>query len=146
MRDGDLSNKVTPRLALVFEGALAFCTDQVKYEKAISKSKWEDAIKYWVLNDLAARKILWLNYQRDVSMEVVTFLGGDLFASEISIWLDDEDLPIHRVYYTTPGQLGRMVSYRPDLACVYDTEASRWVMYGQKGRYLTSVDQIGEGL
>jgi hypothetical protein len=145
MQNGDLSNHVAPRLLLVFEGALGFCTDRPKYDKAARKGRWEEAAGYWERNELCCRRILWLYHRKDVAIEIVTFLG-EPFAAELKYWLDSLDLPIHRVWATTPENLQRNIEYMPDLACVYDPEPRRWLMYGGKGRYLTDINKIGEGL
>lgn len=146
MQNGDLSNQVSARILLVFEGALGFCIDDKKYQKAATRKNWERAAEYWELNELMMRRILWLFYKKDVHTEVVTFLdtpaGG--FVDELAGRLDASDLPIHRVWATTPEHLGRQIAYMPDLACVYDPEPERWLMYGSKGRFLTSVAQLGE--
>lgn len=145
MQNGDLSNRVSPRVLLVFEGALGFCTDQKKFDKAIARKSWGRSVRFWELNELMVRKILWLFHKKDVRTEVVTFLPAQ-FADELAEWLDEMDLPVHRVWSTTPEALGRQIAYMPDLACVYDPEPRRWLAYGAKGRFLTSVSQLGEDI
>lgn len=142
MLNGDLSNQVSARILLVFEGALGFCTDEKRFSKAASRGNWERAIGYWELNELMMRRILWLFHKKDVHTEVVTFLEG--FGDEIAELLETHDLPVHRVWSTTPEHLGRQIAYMPDLACVYDPEPQRWLMYGGKGRFLTSAAQVGD--
>jgi hypothetical protein len=143
MENGNLSNRVAPRIVLVFEGALGFCTDTARYDKAVRKEKWETAIKYWSLNTLCMAKLMHLYFKKDVNIEVVTYLG-EPFAEELRYLL--QDLPLHRVWATTPFDLGLKVAYMPDLAMVYDPEPKRWLMYGGKGRYLSSINELGEGL
>lgn len=145
MINGDLSNKVAPRLLLIFEGALGFCTDRPKFDKAVKKKHFDEAVGYWERNEFCCRKILHLYHKRDVNFEVVTFLGEG-FAAELTYWIGNLDLPIHRVWSTTPENLARNIAYMPDLACVYDPEPSRFMAYGAKGRYLSDINQIGEGL
>lgn len=146
MRNGDLSNKVSPRIVLVFEGALGLCSDIKKHDKAMKKGQWEKAIDYWDLNELCARRLLWLYHQKDINISIVTFFG-QYFATELNYWLNDHQIPVHEIlYYDDPAQLGRKIAYMPDLAMVYDPEPTRWLMYGGKGRFLSSVSQIGEGL
>lgn len=142
MKDGDLSNKVAPRLLLVFEGALGFCNDDRKYRKLAGKGKWENALEYWVINPLMANRILWLYFKKDVNTEVVTFISEE-FADELTTRLDVEGIPIHRVWYTTPAALARRIAYMPDLAAVYDPEPTRWLTYGSKGVYITDTNQLG---
>jgi hypothetical protein len=143
LQNGDLSSHVAPKLLLVYEGALGFCTDTKKYDKAASRHQWEKAWQHWELNELMVRQILWLFHKKDVRTEVVTFLHRD-FATELRHQLDEMDLPVHRVWSTTPESLGRQIAYMPDLACVYDPEPERWLMYGGKGRLITSALQLGE--
>jgi len=144
MDKGDLSNKVSPRCLLVFEGALAFCTNEAKSSKLIAKRRDEKALKeYWVLNEHLCRRILWLFHKKDITFEVVTFLGQQ-FAVELRYWLDSLDIPVHRVWATTPAALGRNIAYMPDLAFVYDPEPERWLMYGTKGVFLSDVNQVGD--
>jgi hypothetical protein len=145
MLNGDLDNKVSPRLLLVFEGALGIKTDGPGFDRAVRKHRWAQVMDCWELNELMARRLLWLYYNRDVNYEIVTFLGDD-FARELSLWINDVGLPVHRVWATTPDKLGRTIAYMPDLACVYDPEPTRWLMYGGKGRFLERVSQIGEGM
>ena len=146
MQNGDLSNQVSARVLIVFEGALGFCTDEKKFKKAADRGNWERAAECWELNELMVRRILWLFYHKDVHTEVVTFLPSG-FADELAELLEDKyDLPVHRVWASTPELLGRQIAYMPDLARVYDPEPQRWLMYGGKGRFLTSVSQVGEDI
>jgi hypothetical protein len=143
MEHGDLSNKVSPRILLVFENAMGFCTDRAKFDKAVKRKHWDAASGLWDFNELMMRQILWLFWKKDVRTEVVTFLPGE-FADLLLLRFDEIDLPIHRVWSTTPESLGRQIAYMPDLACVYDPEPSRWLMYGSKGRFLQHAAQLGE--
>jgi len=102
---------------LVFENALGFCTDKTKFEKELKRQHWEKSFGYWQFNDLMLRQILWLFHKKDVRTEVVTF-NGESFAGCIKQELEVLDIPIHRVWWTTPESLGRQIAYMPDLACV----------------------------
>lgn len=143
MEHGDLSNKVSPRVLLVFENAVGFCIDRTQFEKELKRKHWDRALSYWDFNELMLRQILWLFHKKDVRTEVVTFLPAG-FADVLMLGFDKIDLPIHRVWSTTPENLGRQIAYMPDLACVYDPEPARWLMYGSKGRFLTHAGQLGE--
>lgn len=143
LQNGDLSNKVSPRVLLVFEGALGFCTDRRKFDKAVQRGHWDRANACWEYNELLLRQILWLFHKKNVRTEVVTFLPAE-FADTLKLAFDAMDLPIHRTWSTTPEWLGRQIAYMPDLACVYDPEPKRWLMYGGKGRLLTRSTQLGE--
>lgn len=145
MLHGDLSNRVSPRIVLVFESALGFCSDDRKFARHWGHGRWDKAAQFWDLNELCARRLLWLYHKRDLNIEVVTFLGPQEWADAINEELLSE-LPLHRVWATTAVDLGRKIAYMPDLAMVYDPDPARWLMYGGKGRFLTSVHQIGEGM
>lgn len=145
MRFGDISNKVSPRILLVFEGALGLCTDTHKLDKALAKGKVMTAVKLFELNQLALHVLDYLYWKKDINIEVVTFLGEE-FAEELAALLDERSVPVHRVWSSTPDALARRIAYMPDLAVVYDPEPARWLAYGAKGRYLQDVRQIGEGL
>lgn len=142
VQNGDLSNKVSPRILLVFEGALGFCSNEKKFAKAAAKQDWERALSFWEFNELLIRQILWLFHRRDVNTEIVTF-KPEGFATELRYRLDTMDIPVHRVWSTSPENLGRQIAYMPDLACVYDPEPERWLMYGSKGRLLSRATELG---
>jgi hypothetical protein len=133
MKNNDLSSSVTPRILLVAEGALIYSVN----------TKAKRFRQQWALYDLMVRRILWLFHQKDVRIEIVTYLGDEI-AEQLAEWLDDEMVPVSRVWSTSPESLARGIAYMPDLALVYDAEAERWLTYGAKGRYLTDVGQFGE--
>jgi hypothetical protein len=143
MEHGDLSNKVSPRVLLVFENAIGFCADRKRFDRELGRGHWDRACACWDFNELILRQILWLFHKKDVRTEVVTFQPPG-FADELAQRFEEIDLPIHRVWSTTPESLGRQIAYMPDLACVYDPEPSRWLMYGSKGRFLQHAAQLGE--
>ena len=145
MENGDLANKPAPKLLLVFEGIVGECTDTKRSDKKLRKGQAAAAIRYWELNPGAAARILYLFHRKDISFEVVTFLGMD-FATEVRHFLDHHDIPVHRVWATTPEILGRSIGYMTDLVYVYDPDPERWLMYGSKGGHLTDVNQIGHTL
>ena len=142
MEKGDISNHSAARALIVFEGAVAFCTDNKEFAKLAKKDKWSQAIKLWTLNEFCVRRILYLFHRKDITFEVVTFLG-QAFANEARVFLDEQDIPIHRVWSTTPESLGRSIAYMPDLAWVYDPDPEHFLMYGSKGGHLADVGQIG---
>lgn len=130
--NNDLSNKVSPRILLVAEGALIF--QRSKKGKTIRQQ--------WVIYDMMVRRILWLFHQKDIGIEIVTYLG-DEFAEELAEWLDDEMVPVARVWSTTPQRLQRNIAYMPDLAYVYDPDPERWLTYGGKGCFIQDINQLG---
>ena len=137
----DLSNKPAPKVLLVFEGAVGFCTDSKRFERMMKKEKWAPAMECWQPNELMIRRILYLFHKKNITFEVVTFLP-DRFAAHLREWLDDLDVPIHRVWSSTPDKLARALSYMPDVLHVYDPDPSRFMRYGSKGSWLQDINQI----
>lgn len=145
MLNGDLSNKVTPRLVLVFEGALGFLAAgniQV-YNRFGTAGKWELAAACWDLNDLMCRKIWDVTYRQSFQLEVVTYAGPGEFASALQDRFDEESLPVSRTVASTPARMARRLAYAPDIAAVYDANREHALVYGSKGRYLASVHELG---
>jgi hypothetical protein len=97
----------------------------------------------WKLYDLMVRRILWLFFKKNLNIEVVTYLGDD-FAEELAEWLDDEMVPVSRVWSTTPDALARNIAYMPDLHTVYDPDPERWLAYGSKGRFISDINMLGD--
>jgi hypothetical protein len=145
MQKGDLSNEVIPRILLVFENAVGWLPDaNIKaHAKARAKQHWEDAVACWDLNELMLRKIWDVTFRKSITVEVVTFLGAG-FADCLAARLDEEDVPVHRVWATTPAQLARKITFMPDVAKIYDPDEAHVFTYGAKGCVLTDVHQLGE--
>lgn len=146
MEKGDLGNEEVPRLLIVFEGAVGYLADDdaVKaHDKAVSKGHWDDALAQYTLFGLMLQKIWDLTFRSTVTIEVVTFTGPE-FADLLAARLNDEDVPVHKVWATTPGALARKLPYMPAVFAVYDADAAHVLTYpAGKGRYLTDVNQLG---
>lgn len=142
---GDLSNVVVPRLVLVFEGALGFLPpDRVEdYNKLGSRGAWDQAARCWDLHDLMMRKIRDVTIRQNFQLEVVTYAGPPEFAQSLQELFEEEGLVISRVLSSTAVRMARRLAYAPDIAYVYDTDPQHVMMYGGKGRHLTSVHQLG---
>lgn len=145
MQHGDLSNVVTPRIVLVFEGALGFLPeDKVERYNALgSADRWYDAAHLWDFNQLMMKKILDLTYRQAVEIEIITYAGPQAFADELEERFGHEGLPIRRTLASAPDIMARRVSYAPDIAFIYDANRETAYMYGKKGRYLRAVHQLG---
>lgn len=144
MQNGDLSNSVTPRILLVFEGALGYLEkdDGRGFSRAIRRGQWGDAVNLWKLHQLTAQKIWDVTVRQSIGIEIVTFFGAEFGgALEYRLQVDD-DLPVRGVMATTPDRLARKIAYMPSLAAVYDPDPSRWLTYGGKGRHLTDPNQL----
>lgn len=136
MQGGDISNYVSPRLVCVFEGLIGLLPDtKARAQEAVYRKakRWARAARTYEVNEEMAKHI-WDVYSRtDYSIDVVTYLGDDM-AEAIAEVLDDERLPIGRVFATTPDQLARRIAHMPDLAAIYDPNPSHRFTYGSKGR------------
>src|SRR5579859_7666009 len=81
MRFGDLSNKVAPRIYVVFEGCVgmlrSYSTDEWLKLTSERKVDWVKAMKCWDINVLVAQKINYLAYTKDVNFTVVSWLNPD---------------------------------------------------------------------
>jgi hypothetical protein len=147
--NGDLSNKVVPRLCLVFEGALGFLPPGrlTEFNRTVSRSGWYAGWLLWDLNDLMCRKIWDVTYRQSFQLEIVTYVPPDDVAAEaaqgLAQALDDEGLPISRVVASTPARMARRLAYAPDIACVYDADPQHAFTYGGKGKLLRSVHELG---
>lgn len=145
MQKGDLSHDIVPRILLVFEGAVAFLPDDKRkaFDKAYRKQRWTDALALWELNELMLRKIWDITFRKSLTVELVTFLGQGM-ADVLAARMDEEDMPIARVWATTPGQLSRRLAYMPNVSVVYDPDENHVFTYGSKGKVITDVNQLGE--
>lgn len=144
MERGNLSNRPTSRLLIVFENGIGTLpiAAQRAYDKAVSKEQFDVAIRMFELDDLILRKILWLSWNNDIRFEVVTFLGDDLCLA-LTDWLDEEEVSVVKVWSSTPARLARKIAYLPDLAAVYDPDPSHRFSYGAKGRVLMDHKDLG---
>jgi hypothetical protein len=135
----DISNEVTARLLIVFEGLLGTPPEQPKMRRRIPllgrKGLSPRDIEQWLLNEALARRIWDVTWRQGFSVDVVTFLGEE-FVTAISDWIDIHDLPVGHVSASSPDRLARSLAYQPNVAAVYDPEPSRWATYGSKGRIM----------
>lgn len=144
MYKNDLSNRMLPRLVVVFEGAVGILpSDKHKdFDKAVKKNRWQDAIELYELNDLILSKILDLHWRKNINVEIVTWLGAGA-AYAIQEVLDEEGIPA-LVYSSTPVKLAREMVYRPDIVAVYDPDPGHVFTYPSgKGVIITDANQIG---
>jgi hypothetical protein len=136
VQHGNLSNVVVPRLVVVYEGALGFLPED--------RVDRYNAARLWDFDDLMMRKIIDVTYARaSYQVELVTYAGPDEFAAEVYERCGEEGLPVSRVTSSTAEVMARRLAYAQDIACVYDANRETAYMYGQKGRLLTSVHQLG---
>lgn len=137
MQGGDISNEVTPRLLVVFEGLIGVLPPQAARREAIARKmhQWSYAVSYWEIHEGIGKAIWDQVWRFHRHIDVVTFLGKG-FAEALEARLDDEQLPTGRVLSTTPDRLARQIASMPDVAAVYDPEPTRRFRYGGKGRHI----------
>ena len=145
MLKGDLSNKMLPRLVVVFEGAVGVVPDDRRksYFKLCQKKRWQQAINCYELNDLMLSKLLDLRWRQDVNVNLVTWLGDEA-AVAIQDRMDEEGIPVGGCFASTPSRLSRELAYAPDIIAVYDPDPDHIFTFGSKGIILTDVNQIGK--
>ena len=137
MRGGDISNRVEPRLLVVFEGLLGIHADvraRAKYSTAMKLHRYGSAVKTFELNEQLQRAIWDITYGRfNYAVDVVTFLDERLVAP-LRDHIDEQGLPIGHVMYSDKLLLARSLNYRPDVAGVfYPAAAHPDFTFGSKG-------------
>jgi len=146
MKNNDLSADPVPRLALVFEGALAWLPDekvQRQFTRHMDRGEFSKAVDLFEFNQKLETVIWDRSFRVSMQIDVITFLGPDKFAEEVARRIGDEELPIHKVWATTPKILGRRLAYMPDLVRVYHAYPQYQLYFGQKGRLLDDANQFG---
>lgn len=145
MLRGDLSNTVTPRLLVVFEGLVAYLSagNVASYNELGSLGDWPAALQCWDLSPLALTKISDLVTRRDIKVEVVSFAVPPEGAASLADRFDEESVPVSRVVSSTPERTARRLAYAPDIARVYCPDPRHALMCGSKGFHVTSVHQLG---
>jgi hypothetical protein len=139
MQGGDISNEVSPRLVLVYEGLLGLLpTPRARAGESLARKarQWKRAVKAYEINEPLARVIWDTVWRYRYSVDVITYLGED-FAEAVEWRLDVEGLPVGRVWADNPQRLARRLALMPDVAAVYDNE--HHLIYGSKGRMLPAV-------
>jgi hypothetical protein len=137
MEKGDLSNRVEPRLVIVFETLIASFTNvsRGKFDLALRKGQWKKALQQVEINELVAKNILDLVYRKNFTIDIVTFIDPD-FADALEEFLEDEAIPFGHVNFTTVERLSRQIAYRPDIAAIFDGDPNHAFTYGAKGKYV----------
>jgi hypothetical protein len=144
MQHGDLSSEVVPKILIVFEGAIGHLPPdkEASYQKFLRKQRWVDALYCWSLDEQMLRKIWDLSFRHSLTVEIITFISQP-FADVLAARMDEEDMPVHRVWHTTPAKLSRQLAYMPDVSAVYDPDEAHVFTYGARGRVVTDASQLG---
>jgi hypothetical protein len=134
MRGGDISATVSPRFVVVFEDLLGFPPKEPVHTRTRLGRKVDHSndARYWEINDQLARSIWDVVSRYDYSVDVVTFIDPE-FADQIRERLDDERLPVGRVWFEQPHQLARRLAYSPDIAGVFFASPEYRFTFGSKG-------------
>lgn len=145
MRDNDLSDEPVPRVAVVFEGAVAFldAKDERLFAKLMGKHHYAAALQLMRLNPLAVQVITNRVYAGGVKIDLITYLGDSAWADAIADAMDAEELPYNNVLATRPDVLARTASWTVGLLRIYDPWPEHQGLFGPKGRYLVDINQIG---
>lgn len=146
MLNGDLSSKVTPRVLLVFEGALGFIDgNRIRtFDEYASHGDWHEAWCQWEINKLLARKIWDVEFRQGIRFTLVTYIWDtEECAAGLEELMDDLNLPVQGVIATEPEKLSREIAYMPDVVRIYDGNRETSGMYGAKGVYLKDWMELG---
>jgi hypothetical protein len=141
MERGNISNEVSPRLVIAFEGMLGLLPDKpdsrvvelMRRQFGSKSAQVKRAINSYTINEQLAHVIWDTTWRYKYSVDVVTYLGEE-FAEALTERLDTEGLPIGRVWADDPKKLARRIAHMPDVAAIFDNE--NHLMFGSKGRTL----------
>jgi hypothetical protein len=151
MKGGTLSNQVSPRHVIVFEGGIAALpvNRQAEFDKEVSKNKWWKAIRLFEYRTDVLNQIERVIRTMDANIEVCTWMGHDTeyhdAALAIEAELDDLHVPVRSVWSSTPYELAKALAYLPDIAAIYDPDVDHVLTYGSRGVLLKEAKQIGRG-
>lgn len=147
MEHGNLSNVITPRVLLVFEGSLGFIegTRMGAFDEHASNGDWLSAWRQWEVNKTLARRIWDIQTRQGTRISIVTYIDdSEACALGLEDLMDDLNLPTQGVIATDPWKLSREIAYMPDVARIYDANRETAFMYGQKGVYLRDWMEVGK--
>lgn len=138
MQGGDISGDLVPRIVLVFEhlvGVLPTASQGAQFSAYRRIRSWKRAVRLFQVNDLLAKQMWHVTWHLHHQLEVVTFLHDDA-VQPISDWIDEHDLPVHRVWYSEPNKLARKIATMPDLAAIFDPDPAHQLTFGRLGRII----------
>lgn len=120
--------------------------EEPKFHRLMRHRHFEQAMELWVMNQSMAAAIWKLTWHSEwpLAVDIVSFLSQEEgFGQALEDWITDADLPVNRVWVTTPEILGRRLAYTPAWLRVYDPFPEHALMYGSKGRTITHESQFG---
>lgn len=142
MQGNDLSNIIVPRLVVVWENLVGLSPDKrtdAKISRALKRKRWQQAVDLFEVNDVLVRHIWDITMRQSYEFEAVTWLPEQT-VEPIEAWLDRHDIPIRRVWNSTPGVLSRSLAYKPAVALVYTPDPEHRFTFGSKGRVISPSD------
>jgi hypothetical protein len=144
LKNGDLSNKVAPRIIVVFEGAVGKLPEKnvKEHEKLVSRKDWLRVPRLYDLDENILGRMMNLTWKHDINISLVTWMPDDA-AIGISDLMDENSVPVRGCFSSAPVQLARLLPYNPDIVCVYDPVPEHILTFGSKGQVLTDASQIG---
>lgn len=143
MLKGDLSNSVTPRLLIVFEGLVGYMpkAKERQYKFDLRLHAWEQAVRLFEVNEPMARQIVDATWRRDYAVDIVTFLGNWTMPYLADL-LDEWGLPVGNCWAEDPELLARRLSYAPEVAGVFHAFPDMRFTFGSKGYLLDSGNPV----
>lgn len=139
MERGDISNEISPRLVIVYENLLGLLPTKAHQAKAASYVKfhrWKRAVNVFETNDILARRLWDVTFRLRFQVEVLTYLDEQA-VEHIQKRMDDEDMPVSRVWFMQPHVLSRELAYMPQVAAIYDPNPAHQFTYGSRGRIIS---------
>jgi hypothetical protein len=138
MLGGDISNEVSPRLLFVFEGTVGRLPSkaaEAKEKVQCKLKRWDKAVECWEIPE-RAYALLWdVTWRYNYRFDIVTYRPKG-FAKALGQRLDDEGLPVGRVWNSSPVLLAKKLAFMPDVRFVYDADPTRHLTYGGRGVHM----------
>ena len=145
MMHGDLSNRLLPRVLIVFEGVIATLPDarRAKYDRAVSLHRYRRAMECYEPNAHAVSVVWDWAWRRDIKVDVVSFIP---FLSEVERVLEKTGMPYSHLWFAKDADvLAGQLAYMPDVVSVLHADETRPLAYGSKSLYVTDTQRL-EGL
>lgn len=137
MKGGDISNRSSPRVVIVWENLIGQLPEQ-KYGKEarlVARKKWERALDLWVTNEQILHLVLDGWVRRDLNFDVLCThpLG---FAKHLNQRLEREGFPFGHMYNHSLMEFDQQLAYLPNVIAVFHGEENRPFLFGGRGQYL----------
>ncbi len=133
MLNGDISNRVEPRIVVAWEHLLAELDPALAAREGryCRHRQWKKAVSLWEDNDLGWRAVSHLSYVKCMPVDIL-ITKPEPFADYIRQRLDDR--PYGRIYVVpTHEDFEYRLTSMPEVGVVYHGETGRPFLYGSKG-------------